>query len=243
MREKMVRLPSALYECSKCNQVKPGSCFHTGVCDDCQKERKRQYEIANNKRVQEARRFCLEQARAALEKPLPVREKEPLIYKVCEECGENKLIEAFPLIPIMKRRKGEIYKSQCKECARNSDRRRKLRRQQILQQERETLTIELDFHERAAIALRERLEKYAKVTYGLQIDHYDEMLASQKGLCAICGGPPPAHTRLVIDHSHQTGMVRGLLCNRCNVGLGFFRENQSSLANAIQYLQKSQWEI
>lgn len=65
----------------------------------------------------------------------------------------------------------------------------------------------------------------------------EAMLAAQGGKCAICAqnlAPGPnCHT----DHCHKTGRVRGILCNGCNIGLGYFRENPEALAGAIAYLR------
>lgn len=47
-------------------------------------------------------------------------------------------------------------------------------------------------------------------------DEYDQVLAEQHGLCAICGRPPKPGKRLAVDHDHTTGFVRGLLCFMCN---------------------------
>jgi hypothetical protein len=52
--------------------------------------------------------------------------------------------------------------------------------------------------------------------FNLTVDEYDVILAHQGGRCAICGRPPKADKRLAVDHDHQTGYVRGLLCFLCN---------------------------
>jgi hypothetical protein len=69
---------------------------------------------------------------------------------------------------------------------------------------------------------------------------YADMFDAQHGECAICGrstpGGPNRHDRLYVDHDHATGRVRGLLCMRCNVGLGYFRDDPELLATAIAYL-------
>lgn len=62
------------------------------------------------------------------------------------------------------------------------------------------------------------------------------MLASQGGVCAICGGPP-TRPSFAIDHAHETGAVRGLLCDRCNVMLGMARDSVNVLAAGIAYLE------
>jgi Recombination endonuclease VII len=52
--------------------------------------------------------------------------------------------------------------------------------------------------------------------YGMRLDHYEALLADQDGRCAICAKPPATGKRLVVDENHETRMIRGLLCTRCN---------------------------
>ena len=59
-------------------------------------------------------------------------------------------------------------------------------------------------------------KSHLKRTYGLTVEEYDAMLAAQGGGCAICGRPPRADISLHVDHDHNTGAVRGILCFRCN---------------------------
>jgi len=68
----------------------------------------------------------------------------------------------------------------------------------------------------------------------------DNLEESQNNLCAICGSPPPKGRRLHLDHCHETGQVRGLLCHHCNVALGFVKDDISILESAIEYLTKTQ---
>jgi len=75
--------------------------------------------------------------------------------------------------------------------------------------------------------------------YGMSPEQFQQMVDAQKGLCAICHRlPHPKRPRLNIDHCHETGKVRGLLCHLCNTGLGSFQDNSAVLAAAIQYLLK-----
>ena len=57
------------------------------------------------------------------------------------------------------------------------------------------------------------------------------------GVCGICGDPPK-EKRLCIDHDHNTGIVRGLLCHTCNTGLGMFRDSPDLMLKAIAYLAR-----
>lgn len=73
--------------------------------------------------------------------------------------------------------------------------------------------------------------------YGLEKGEYDFILQQQNGACAICGtGDPGKRKTFAVDHDHKTGVVRGLLCFSCNVGLGHFKDDTKALSNAIHYL-------
>jgi hypothetical protein len=75
-------------------------------------------------------------------------------------------------------------------------------------------------------------------TYGITLEQYQELLISQNNGCAICGRTEePDGRRLAIDHDHQTGDVRGVLCNNCNNGLGSFSDNIEQMLKAIDYLK------
>lgn len=89
---------------------------------------------------------------------------------------------------------------------------------------------------------------------GITQAEYDALVEKCKGACCICGEVPipepvaassngrtRATTRrsLYIDHCHNSGKVRGLLCKKCNFGLGHFRDDQNLLEKAIKYLQEN----
>ena len=80
-------------------------------------------------------------------------------------------------------------------------------------------------------------ERFLKEKYGITQEDYDALLDIQEGGCKICGWTPPKEKSLCVDHCHDTGEVRGLLCNHCNSGLGYFRDNQEVLFSAIAYLE------
>lgn len=70
--------------------------------------------------------------------------------------------------------------------------------------------------------------------------NYETLFEQQRGVCAICEQPQTLgrYLTLCVDHCHATGKIRGLLCTRCNRGLGLFKDNTVSLRNAINYLEK-----
>ncbi len=71
--------------------------------------------------------------------------------------------------------------------------------------------------------------------YGMTRESYERMLKKQKGLCALCRKPSPTR-RMSVDHCHDTGVVRKLLCMMCNVALGHFRDDPATLKRAVRYL-------
>lgn len=98
-----------------------------------------------------------------------------------------------------------------------------------------------------AVARYRETEKYQKANwkahlrrrYGISPERYSEMLAEQYFCCAICQSPEEEQTRrFSVDHNHTTGQIRGLLCHRCNAGLGLFLEKEDLLASAISYLRE-----
>ncbi len=80
---------------------------------------------------------------------------------------------------------------------------------------------------------------YLKRNYDLSVDQYTAMFNEQNGCCAICSRHQVEFSkRLNVDHNHETGKVRELLCSFCNTSLGNFNEDQNLMLKAIQYLNK-----
>ena len=76
-------------------------------------------------------------------------------------------------------------------------------------------------------------EQRLRWAYGLTPSELEDLLAKAGGRCAICEREAP----LVVDHCHETGRVRGMLCQRCNVALGWMEDDISRLKAAADYLQ------
>jgi len=91
---------------------------------------------------------------------------------------------------------------------------------------------------------RKRRARHLKSTYGITLDDYEALLTAQHGACAICGATEPGgRGRFHIDHCHDKGGVRGLLCANCNQGLGKFKDSPSLLYKAAAYLAASRFGI
>lgn len=141
--------------------------------------------------------------------------------KVCTKCKVEKPISDFHRWAQMP----DGYHNNCKQC--------KAAYRKIVDQQPHVLAKTKEYH-----FIRK---------YGITLAQYDEMFQAQNGLCAICFNPETHIGRsgkvvsLAVDHSHETGEVRGLLCHRCNVSLGNMNDDIQVLHNAISYLQK--WEV
>lgn len=75
--------------------------------------------------------------------------------------------------------------------------------------------------------------------YGLSPEQYLAFYQAQHGKCKICGKELPDGAYLCVDHNKETGEIRGLLCDTCNRGLGYFHEDTKILENAIKYLKEN----
>ena len=82
--------------------------------------------------------------------------------------------------------------------------------------------------------------KRYRARYGITYDKYKEMLKAQNHKCFICGidEVDSRSQKLCVDHDHETGQVRKLLCHNCNCGLGHFKDNAQVLSKALAYLEE-----
>jgi hypothetical protein len=91
---------------------------------------------------------------------------------------------------------------------------------------------------------RQFRENAYRSKYGIGVDDYDRLFESQNGVCALCNKPESARDkwtgkvrRLAIDHCHETGQVRGLLCYRCNHITGCLGDNLEAALKLVRYME------
>lgn len=156
--------------------------------------------------------------------------------KRCTKCGKTKPLEAFD------RQTGtrDGLRPDCKACvaarrkasyARNKERElERVRRWQQDNSER-FRAYRAEYRDK-----RDFRAEHLRRTFGLTPDDDDRMLAEQGGGCAICGRTPKPGKHLHVDHDHETGRVRGLLCFGCNVGVGSLQHDERRIQRAIAYL-------
>jgi Recombination endonuclease VII len=80
-----------------------------------------------------------------------------------------------------------------------------------------------------------------KRRFGISLEEFDDILSQQGGVCALCQGPPRGRwKRFVVDHDHQTGRIRALLCLWCNSALGFAQDSPELLRSMAEYVKQHQ---
>jgi hypothetical protein len=133
------------------------------------------------------------------------------MLKTCKVCGVEKNISDF-----------YTRRNDCKDCKNAAA--RKIRKEQPERYAR--------YKKRANEYLKER-------RYGITQDQFNQMLVDQNNMCKICNTEFKSTKDTHIDHCHDTNIVRGLLCNNCNLALGQFNDNTDNMDNAIRYLLNS----
>lgn len=129
-------------------------------------------------------------------------------------------------------------------------------RAEINRKKRERYANDPEYRERAKETARNSQSRKPEVKrsyrlksdFGITPEEFEKILENQGGGCAICGAKQTNVTtrkekiekKLYIDHDHETGKVRGILCHHCNFGLGQFRDDPELLRKAISYL-KTNW--
>ena len=140
---------------------------------------------------------------------------------------------------------GEFYASRntCKECVKASTRQHyQNNRERYLKQYQAKYVNDPEPKKLAAKRWREAHPERKKSgtllrLYGITLEEYQGMLTKQKGLCSICQEPLDCGRNTAVDHNHSTSVVRGLLCSKCNIGVGQFRDSPDLLRRAAAYLE------
>lgn len=160
--------------------------------------------------------------------------------KTCRICGETKPLDDFYRMKGMR----DGHRNECKACHLAQ---RKLRYDspaavERVQRWRDANADRYAAYRREYAARPERKramrDAYYRRTFGISADEFDVLLEAQGGCCAICRKRPERAASLHLDHCHDTGAIRGILCGRCNQGLGLFGDDVGMLDAAVRYLRQ-----
>lgn len=159
--------------------------------------------------------------------------------KRCTKCGVLKPLSEFHRF----RRSPDGYKPTCCVCnsisacewqRKNKEKHRRSRLRYSRSEKRKT-TRHILYANSSDMRERRRVENLRK--FGLTVHDYEKMFKEQLGVCAICE-QPSGSKRLAVDHDHQTGRIRGLLCAGCNVILGRWKDSPEIAMRAHDYLKR-----
>lgn len=145
--------------------------------------------------------------------------------KVCPECAQMLPVDKFN-----KSNRRDGYQTYCRDCH-NAMQRAKYEADPMAKIKRQIRASRRK--EKDPVATR---RKELSRLYGLTLEKYAEIYKAQGGKCAICHQDCKTKKSLSVDHDHETGKVRGLLCNMCNRALGMFLDSPEVLASARAYL-------
>jgi hypothetical protein len=157
-------------------------------------------------------------------------------FKFCSGCGGTKAITSFG----KQKSRPDGVEYRCKNCMKNYRSKRysnpKIKRKLL----------------KSSAAWREKnpdsdVNKHLMRKYGISLEQYNNMFQIQNGLCGICGKKESTrrrkktegNERLAVDHCHETGVVRGLLCFKCNTAIGSLGDNEEMVMRVIFYLTNS----
>lgn len=222
--------------CPRCETVLPLTVFHRNArmkdglqtyCKECSKAHKREYETrhADVIAAKRAERQLRGSGRTEGE-------------KTCTRCGESK-----PLIQFyIHRGTRDGRATHCAECQRARSRAWTAANRERVKDRNAAARLEKGPVSRS----EDHRQWWLRTMYGLDQAEYEQLLARQGGVCAICGDPEGVVDprwgrvrRLSVDHSHKTGKVRGLLCGHCNRGIGQFADDHERLTRAAAYLREA----
>lgn len=154
------------------------------------------------------------------------------LYPHCPECRRRNAVRS--------------YRNRKRRLATDVEYREKSRRKQREWAARNPDKVkELNARFRLIYSDEQRKNQALRWNHGITIDDYKVMFDAQGGVCAICGREETnllsrktgRIRQLAVDHCHETGKIRGLLCSNCNMGIGYFRDDPEIMRKAITYLK------
>lgn len=194
-------------------KAKTGKFGVAGWCKKCDNDRKTFYLRKKSIASGKKQRVLALEAKKLLEQGL----------KFCHRCKEIKNVEEYHK---SKNQTGGIA-TVCKVCAK----------------EKHKLIPKYKSHAKYIDNKEKQLDKRLIAKFGITLENYNKMLEAQNNKCAICDKTDIENgKRLAVDHNHKTNKVRKLLCNNCNVAIGFLGEEPSVAIKASEYLKNCNGE-
>lgn len=159
------------------------------------------------------------------------------MIKTCTKCKQNKSLNEFCKDKSRKDKRYCICRSCTKKYRQENKKRASVYRKKYYQENKEKCAA---FSKKYYLVHKKQSAEHTRINnlkkYGLTLKQYDEMFEKQSGNCIICG-LPELMRRLSVDHDHETGKIRALLCERCNLLLGRVESNPELVIKMLEYLE------
>lgn len=244
--------------CCDCGDTKPVADFcpstaakGCGRCRECGKKARRDAELRDPERFKGYRKArAARNPEASRESKRKSDAKKKAQYQAhgpskaiirCSSCREEKPVAMFsPLVAA----RGCGQCRACKRAAkddwarRNPDKVNAAARESRARRGEATRVVRRDYYHRE----KKRHWGYQLKRYGIGVDDYQLMLTTQGGCCACCGASTgnSRGKRMYVDHDHVTGAIRGLICTKCNAGIGLLGDTLDGVRRAVAYLERAQ---
>jgi hypothetical protein len=144
------------------------------------------------------------------------------LFRVCKGCSVEKPVSEYYKKGALRKDGTQTYRAFCKECY-------------------NAQSMDTYFEQSGKEKQKKRSFRSLMASYGITEEIYEQERINQNYCCKLCGTHENTqhHGRLHVDHCHETGLYRGLLCNVCNMGLGAFKDNTYVMQKAIEYLNEN----
>jgi len=222
-RNTPILIPNGYQQCANCKAIKSSDDFSFNKCHDtwyqnwcilCYKEKQTAKE-AKRIEIQIEREKKLEELKKQTKQGRKQQKVTP-----CTKCGENDPSQFYYTMVKGERKKRKV----CKKCE--------------VKVKVNFINIDNPIALKKSDWAESHPDHYLRNRYNMSGDDYQLLADSQGNICKICGTSPEENKRLYVDHCHETGKIRGLLCDKCNRGIGFFRDNPAFLRKAAEYLEE-----
>lgn len=168
-----------------------------------------------------------------------------VVYKKCNTCGEEKLLDLFA----KNKSRKDGYASECKACMSARNKASRLANpEKFKEAARKWRESSPNYLKQWKARNKKRTKvmkrkEYLKSKYGISLEQYEDMRVAQQYRCYVCDKhedeiPNPGPTALNVDHCHDTGVIRKLLCMSCNIALGKVNDDVEILQRCIEYIKE-----
>lgn len=152
--------------------------------------------------------------------------------KECSKCNKEQPLSSFG---VFKSKGKEYLRGRCNTCRSNMEKKARKENLEVFKERDRKKYIKAVKKDKEGLAAKYKNTRLKKM-YGVTLQEFEDMALKLNYKCEICKQKNKVHKDLVIDHNHNTGGVRGLLCSQCNSALGLLKDSPEVLSEALKYL-------